>query len=73
VSRAEIDATGFSLTYLYGHLIAKQIVHGSAFAPEFEDSVPYKPITISTRGTGNLNLYAAGNGALVCCWEMMIR
>ena len=34
--------------------------------PEFEASNPNKPITVSTRGTENLNLNAAGSGALVC-------
>jgi hypothetical protein len=53
-------------SYFYGHIYAQQSVYGQVFQPSNDVLIPNKSINVITRGTGNVNLNAVGNGALIC-------
>ena len=59
-----LNASGSS--YFFGHIFGQQNIYGVSFIPAADPQQPNRSITISTRGTGNLNLNAVGNGALIC-------
>jgi hypothetical protein len=49
-------------SYFFGHIFGQQNIYGVSFLPQFDPLLPNRAINISTRGTGNVNLNAVGNG-----------